>query len=233
MGLVKGLKSINAHVEAEEAKFSGKGDSDSPKAKWFKIGDGQTVKVHFLQELDADSPNYSQKNDIGFIAVEHSNPKNFRRKAVCTIDDEGVCWACEQHNKDWKAGWKQKTKLYINVLVDDGQNEPYVAVLSQGNGPKSVTPLLIEFASEEEGTITDKWYKIKRKGAGQTDTSYMLMPSTASKINVEDYELIDLESVLYNVSYEQQEAHYLDGEVLEAAVEPELVSAGTSQDTEW
>lgn len=238
MGLVKGLKNINDRLDAEEAKFANKGDSDTPKSRWFKINDGQTVKVLFLQELDQGSPNYSEKNDVGFLAVEHSNPKNFKKKALCTIDDEGVCWACEQHQKDWSAGWKQKNRLYINVLVDDGKEEPYVAILSQGNGPKSVTPTLLEFAAgdeDQDGTITDKWYKIKRKGAGLSDTSYMLMPSTASKSNVEDYDLFDLDKVVYSVPYAQQAAHYLDGD--EAAHEEavaqvsELVDAASG--TEW
>ena len=236
MGIVRGLKNINAHVDAEEAKFSGSGDSTP--TKWFKINDKQAVKVLFLQELDPDSENYSSKNDLGFLAVEHVNPKNWRRKAVCSIDEEGVCFGCEQHKKDWKAGWKQKTRLYINVLVDNGTDEPYVAVLSQGNGPKSITPTLIEYAGD--GSITDKWFKIKRTGAGATDTSYMLLPSTASDKNVEDYELFDLEKVLRQIPYAEQEAHYRDGEEAEAgeasvsAPQRETVSAGSSSATaEW
>lgn len=206
-GIVRGLKAINKHIDAEEAKFAG---SDGPKTQWFKLADKQSVKVAFLQELDADSPNFSQKNDLGFLAVEHVNPENYRRKAVCSIDDEGVCFGCEQHRKDWKAGWKQKTRLYINVLVDDGQNEPYVAVLSQGNGPKSITPTLIEYAGDD-GTISDKWFTIKRTGAGATDTSYTLRAGKQHDLNVEDYELFDLEKVLRQVPYAEQAAHYLDG----------------------
>lgn len=228
MGIVKGLKNINAHVDAEEAKYSG---NDGEKAKWFKLADKQAVKVLFLQELDPDSPNYSQKNDLGFLAIEHVNPKNWRRKAVCSIDDEGACFGCEQHKKDWKAGWKQKTRLYVNVLIDDGTNEPYVAVLSQGNGPKSVTPTLIEYAGED-GTITDKWFKIKRTGSGATDTSYSLMASSKSETNVEDFELFDLEKVLRQVPYAQQEAHYRDGEEATPEEEKPEVSA-TSEDSEW
>ena len=235
MGIVRGLKNINAHVDAEEAKFNGSGDSTP--TKWFKLADKQAVKVLFLQELDPDSPNYSQKNDLGFLAVEHVNPKNWRRKAVCTIDEEGACYGCEQHRKDWKAGWKQKTRLYINVLVDDGQNDPYVAVLSQGNGPKSITPTLIEYAGD--GSITDKWFKIKRTGAGATDTSYMLLPGAASSENVEDYELFDLEKVLRQIPYAEQEAHYLDGqEEADAGAAPAAAAAGggrsaTSSSEEW
>jgi len=235
MGIVKGLKSINKHVEAEEAKFSGSGENAT---KWFKLADKQAVRVVFLQELDPDSENYSEKNDLGFLAVEHVNPKNWRRKAVCTAD-EGACYGCEQHRKDWKAGWKQKTRLYINVLVIDGTNDPYVAVLSQGNGPKSVTPTLIEYAGED-GTITDKEFKIKRNGAGATDTSYMLMPGKAHEYNVEDFKLFDLEKVLRQIPYEQQEAHYLDGQEDAEAGESaarEVATAGASTssgvDAEW
>ena len=236
MGIVRGLKGINAHLDAEEAKFSGSGDSTP--TKWFKLADKQAVKVLFLQELDPDSPNYSEKNDLGFLAVEHVNPKNFRRKAVCSIDDEGACYGCEQHKKDWKAGWKQKTRLYINVLVDDGTNEPYVAVLSQGNGPKSITPSLIEQAGEI-GTISDKWFKVKRQGAGAMDTSYLLTPLGAHDKNVEDYELFDLEKVLRQIPYAQQAAHYHEGE--EGAPEPVAAAASasaapasaTSVDADW
>lgn len=232
MGIVRGLKAINTHVEAEEAKFNGSGDSTP--TKWFKLVDKQSVKVLFLQELDPDSPNFSEKNDLGFLAVEHVNPTNWKRKAVCTMDEEGNCYGCEQHRKDWKAGWKQKTRLYINVLVDDGQSDPYVAVLSQGNGPKSITPTLIEYAGDDE-TITDKWFSIKRTGAGATDTSYTLRAGKAHDKNVEDYELFDLEKAVRMVPYEQQEAHYLDGQ--EAATEGAAAAAseagGSNPSVEW
>lgn len=239
MGIVRGLKSINAHIDAEEAKYNGSGDSTP--TKWFKLADKQAVKVVFLQELDPDSENYSQKNDLGFLAIEHVNPKNWKRKAVCTFDDEGACYGCEQHKKDWKAGWKQKTRLYTNVLVDDGNGEPYVAVLSQGNGPKSITPTLIEYAGDD-GTITDKWFTIKRSGAGATDTSYTLRAGKEHGLDVEEYELFDLEKVLRQVPYAEQEAHYKDGEEgSEAAsnagaesLSAATVSAGgTGVDAEW
>lgn len=235
MGIVRGLKNINAHVEAEEARFNkSSSNDDTPKAKWFSLKDGEAVKLIFLQEMDEDSENYSAKNGLGFLAVEHAAPHNFRRKAICTIDDEGSCFACEEHRKDFKAGWKQKTKLYINVLVDDGVNEPYPAILSQGNGPKSVTPSVIEQATEI-GTITDKWFKIKRKGAGQTDTSYLLTPLGKHDKNVEDYEVFDLDNAVRNVPYAMQQAHYFDGEA-PAAAEAAVAASGSksaTDDDEW
>ena len=232
MGIVTGLKGINAHVESEEAKYSG---GDGTKTKWFSLKDKQAVKVIFLQELDDDSANYSKKNDLGFIGVEHSNPKDFKRKALCTLEDEGSCYGCEQHKKDWKAGWKQKSRLYINVLVDNGTDEPYVAVLSQGMSEKQITPALIEFAGEL-GTITDKYFKIKRNGAGFNDTSYLLTPLGEHGKNVEEFELFDLEKVVRSVPYAQQAAHYLDGaeEGTDSVREEALASAGSvSSEESW
>jgi hypothetical protein len=229
-GVVRGLKKIKAHNEAEDAKFSG---SDGPRTQWFKLADKQQAKVVFLQELDEDSPNFSKKNDLGILAVEHSNPKNYRRKALCTIDD-GECWGCEQHRKDYKAGWKQKSRLYVNVLVDDGNNEPYVAILSQGSGPKSITPTLIEYAADDE-TITDKWFTIKRTGSGATDTSYTLRSGKASDVKVEDYELFDLNNVVRSIPYAEQEAHYLSGQDEAESNDDKTAAAPTaaSVDAEW
>lgn len=225
MGIVRGLKAINKHVDAEEAKFANRGE-DGPKTRWFKIQDKQSAKVIFLQELDEESERFSAKNDIGFLAVEHKNPKNFMRKALCSLDDEGNCFGCEKHDENWKAGWKQKTQLYINVLVDDG-DEPYVAVLSQGNGPKSITPTLLEYAGDD-GVITDKWFTIKRTGSGQTDTSYTLRAGKEHDKDVESFELFDLNKVVRTVPYKEQEAHYLGGQQPdEAAPEPK------AEETAW
>ena len=228
MGLVKGLKNITKTLGDEEAKFSGE---DREKATWFKINDKQSVTVQFLQELDEDSPKYSEKNGVGFLAVEHSNPENFRATAQCTAD-EGACWACEQHRANPKAGWRPKFRLYINVLVDDGVNEPFVAILAQGNGPKSVTPVLIELASDL-GQITDTLFKIKRTGKGKGDTSYMIMQQAKTDNDVEQYTLWDLDKASRKVPYDEQEEFYTRvwGQNTEEAPKKEL--AGTAAENEW
>jgi hypothetical protein len=169
MGIVKGLKDLNKALD--KPTYS---ESDGTKARWVKLEDGESVKVRFLQELDPDSPSYNEKAGLGFIAVEHTNPKDYRRKALCTMDDQGKCWGCEQHRKDFKAGWKGRSRLYINVLVDDGKEDPYVAILSQGSSGKTVTPTLIEYAGEM-GSITNLMWRIKRSGT-KTDTSYTIIP---------------------------------------------------------
>ena len=207
MGIIKGLKSINKYEEEQEKK---RAERDRPKTVWFKLADKQKVEIAFLQELDDESPNYSAKNGLGVLAVEHTNPENFRRRAVCSIDDEGACYGCEKHQEDYTLGWKGKTRLYINVLVNDGENEPFVAVMSQSNSGQSITPTLRDEAIDE-GTISTKWFAISKAGKG-TETNYTLRAKKEHGLNVEDYEVFNLEeNVLRQVPYNMQEAHYLDG----------------------
>jgi hypothetical protein len=210
MGVIKGLKGIQNYYAEQERRRE---EAQAPKSVWFSLKDGESAKVRFLQELDPDSNQYSERNGLGFIAVEHSSPADFKRKALCTAD-EGDCYACEQNRLSYqndteeKGKWKAKSRLYINVLVDKAGEEPYVAILSQGNSPKAVTPTLIEYAAES-GAITNRWWKITRKGAGFNDTSYTVMAfDPKDDVNVEEYELFDLDSVVRAVPYDEQEAHY-------------------------
>ena len=203
MGIVKGLKELNKTLDKPQSS------GDGTKAKWLKLEDGESVKIRFLQELDADSPNYNDKTGLGFIAVEHTNPKDYRRKALCTMDDQGKCWGCEQHRKDYKAGWKGRARLYINVLVDDGKQEPYVAILSQGSSGKTITPTLIEYAGEM-GSITNLMWRVKRTGS-KTDTSYTAIPlaKDETQFDFASLELYKLEeSAIRELPYAEQEAFF-------------------------
>ena len=204
MGIVKGLKDLNKALDKPQST----GGSES-KARWVKLEDGESVKIRFLQELDPDSPEYNDKMGLGFIAVEHTNPKDYRRKALCTMEDQGKCWGCEQHRKDYKAGWKGRSRLYINVLVDDGNEEPYVAILSQGSSGKTVTPTLIEYAGEM-GSITNLMWRIKRSGT-KTDTSYTIIPlaKDEEKFDASGLELYKLEeTAIRDLPYANQEAFF-------------------------
>lgn len=221
MGLVTGIDAIKAAVEKSNTDFE-----DSPRAKWFKLSDGESKKVVFLQEFDENSPEYSEKNGTVLVAVEHSAPKDYKRKALCTAD-EGACLACEMNKRQPKTGWNQKTRLYANVLVFNG-DDVEVQVLSQGLGGKSITPTLLEM-SNEYGSITKNPFKIKRTGSSLSNTSYALIPSmTESGVNVEDYELYDLTKVATrHVEYDAQAEFY--GIAAEA---PEAESESGS-DFEW
>lgn len=200
MGLVRGLKAMNNTLD----KPSG---GDGQKGRWLKLSDNQSVKITFLQELDPDSPSYDEKRGAGFIAMEHTNPKDYRRKALCSIDDQGRCYGCEQHRKDPKAGWKSRSRLYINVLVSDGTEDPYVAIMSQGSGPKSATPEIIQYAGET-GSITNVTWRLKRVGQG-TETSYSIIPLPTTDQAKGDYELYDLEKIaVRDIPYVEQQTFY-------------------------
>lgn len=212
--LVRGLSALEAYLDKANAPFD-----DSPKARWLKLDDNQSVKITFLQEIDADSPQYSQKNGTVFLAVEHSNPDDYRKKALCTIEDEGSCYACEMARAHPKTGWRSRGRLYANVLVDDGNDDPYVAILSQGTSGKSITPSLAMFAGDS-GSITSNTFRIKRSGVG-TATSYALIPLMKSDpVDVEGYDLFDLEKVcVRHIAYADQKAFYGFEEVDEAPAE--------------
>lgn len=207
MGIVKGLKDLNKALDKPHS-----GGSEGTKAKWLKLEDGESIKIRFLQELDPDSPSYNEKMGLGFIAVEHTNPKDYRRKALCTMEDQGKCWGCEQHRKDYKAGWKGRSRLYINVLVDNGKEDPYVAILSQGSSGKTITPTLIEYAGEM-GSISNLMWRIKRAGA-KTETSYTAIPLAKDEqpFDTSALELYKLEEVaVRDLPYADQE-QFFNGE---------------------
>ncbi len=223
--IVRGLASLEGYLDKANAPFD-----DSPKARWVKLDDGQTVKINFLQEIDADSPNYSEKAGTTFLAVEHSNPDDYRRKALCTLEDEGSCYGCEQARAHPKTGWRSRGRLYANVLVDDGKDTPYVAILSQGTSGKSITPTLVMFASDAGG-ITGSAFRIKRSGTG-TATEYSLVPIMKSEgVNPDEYDLFDLEKVCTRyVPYAEQKAFY---GVVEEEVESFPDSAPAASAMEW
>jgi hypothetical protein len=219
MGIIRGLKDLNTTLDRPSSGGGGE------KGRWLKLADNQSVKITFLQELDPDSPTYNKEYGAGFLAVEHTNPKDYRRKALCSMDDQGRCFGCEQHRKDMKAGWKGKSRLYINVLVEDGNEDPYVAIMSQGSGPKSATPSVIEYANET-GSITNIQWRLKRSGQS-TETSYIITPLITSNVSSEKHELFDLEKIaVRDIPYAEQEGFYLGSDGGGS-------SSGVSTDEEW
>lgn len=225
MGIVKGLQGLSKAIDKPSYN-----EGEGSGAKWVKLDDGESVKIRFLQELDPDSPHYNEKNGLGFIAVEHVNPSDYKRKALCSMDDQGKCWGCEQHRKDYKKGWKGKSRMYVNVLVDDGKEDPYVAILSQGASTKAITPTVIEYAGEM-GSITNLVWRIKRSGKG-TDTSYTIIPlgKDEAPFDGESLELYKLEEIaVRDLPYVEQEA-FFNGE---GGSEEEEKSNATSSSVDW
>jgi len=205
MGIVTGLAAMNKQMEVKTSS------NDGVKGRWLQLKDGQSLKIRFMQEIDPDSPSYIEKAGLAFIAVEHTNPKDYKRKALCTIEDQGRCYGCEMHRRDPKAGWKGRSRFYANVLVDDGEEDPYVAIFSQGAGPKSATPEIINYAGET-GSISNLNWKLKRTGTA-TDTNYSIIPlptADAKPVDLDKYELFDLaKTAVRDVEYTEQENFYL------------------------
>lgn len=203
MSIVKGLKTIEAVMNKKSF------DSDGPRTRWLKVEDGQSVKIRFANELDEESPSFSADRDLAIVVAEHTNPQDYRRKAVCTQEDEGRCFGCEMSQKEPKAGWRARNRFYTNVIVDDGMESPYVAVWSQGLSKQSAIHTLIEYASDT-GSISNLTWKLKRQGSG-TETSYVLLPMKPDDepFGWDNYELFDLEKVVREVPYADQESFYL------------------------
>ena len=211
MSVITGLKNIKSKMDRPQVE-------EGSRARWLKLDDGQSVKIRFINELDADSPHYDKDRGLAIVVAEHTNPRDYRRKAVCTLDDEGRCFGCEMHRKDPKAGWKSRLRFYTNVLVDDGTEE-YVAVWSQGVGPKSpATNILIEYATDT-GSVSNLQWRLKRSGTG-TQTNYTLIPlaNDTEKFDWSKVDPFNLEKVaVRNITYPDQESFFMGVDVDETS----------------
>ena len=202
MGVIKGLKDISAILDKPKA------DSTGQKVRWVKLADGQSAKIRFVEELDSDSANYSEDRGLSVVIAEHTNPKDYKRKAACTMDSEGRCYGCEMARKDPKSGWRARMRFYCNVLVDDGTEPPYIAVWSQGISKQSAFNNIREYALDT-GSVSNLEWKLKRNGQG-TETNYTLLPTKpdTEPFNWSGYEFFNLEKVVREVAYPEQESFY-------------------------
>jgi hypothetical protein len=202
MSVVKGLKNINALLDKPKTESSG------IKVRWVKLADGQSAKIRFVEELDQDSAHFTEERGLAVVISEHTNPKDYKRKAACTMDSLGRCFGCEMSRKEPKSGWRARLRFYCNVLVDDGTEEPYVAVWSQGISKQSAFNTIREYALET-GSITNLGWKLKRNGQG-TETNYTLIPTApdAEPFDWSKVEAFNLEKVVREVPYAEQEAFY-------------------------
>jgi hypothetical protein len=234
---VKGLQAIRAMQEEDKRKAA---ERDRPKAEWFKWPDKSTstATVRFLQELDESADNYSESRGLGFIQVEHQapGPDGFKRRANCTAESEGQCYACERHAMRIEAdqgGWRQRKNLYINALVSFGGEAPKVMVMSR-NANATFTNQLIEEAVDEN-TITAKNYKVTKTGEGTT-TQWLLKALKDEPFSDSSVEVFDLaETAVRAIPYEKQAEYYgavYGGGELATAGAP---ASGGSTDTsaEW
>lgn len=217
MSVIKGLKNISDILDKPKYESTGQ------KVRWVKLADGQSAKVRFIEELDTDSATYNEDRGLSVVISEHTNPKDYKRKAACTIESEGRCYGCEMARKEPKSGWRARLRWYGNVLIEDGLEPAYVAVWSQGISKQSAFNTIREYALET-GSISNLEWKIKRNGQG-TETSYTLLPT---KPDVEPFkwdgiEPFNLEKVVREVPYAEQENFFFGFDT------PSI----TSSNTDW
>jgi hypothetical protein len=203
MSVIKGLKDINALLDKPKYEATGQ------KVRWVKLADGQSAKIRFVEELDTESAHYDESRGLSVVIAEHTNPKDYKRKAACTMESDGRCFACEMSRKEPKAGWRSKLRFYCNVLVEDGLEDPYIAVWSQGVSKQSAFNTIREYALET-GSISNLQWKLKRNGVG-TETNYTLLPTgpDSEPYDWSSHELCNLEKVVREVPYPEQEAFFL------------------------
>lgn len=203
MSIVRGLKNIEAILEKPQSENTGM------KARWLKLEDGQSVKIRFVNELDADSPHYDENRGLAIVVSEHTNPKDYKRKAACSMDTEGRCYGCEMARREPKSGWRARLRFYTNILVDDGLEDPYVAIWSMGVSKAATFNTIREYALESEG-ITNLGWKLKRNGKG-TETTYILLPTVpdTERFDWSGIEPYNLEKVIRELPYAEQETFYL------------------------
>ncbi len=171
---------------------------------------GMGVRIHFLQELDEDSPNFNEKFGLAKAVDVHEHPTDFKKQAACTFESEGKCWACEQAagggDTDWK--WRARTNLLINVLVKKEDAEPVVRVLRKKMGKNDIGVQLLEYA-EEYKSVTDRDYRYKRSGTSMNETKYTLTSLDECPIKYEG-ELINLDELVKVVAYADQSQFFGD-----------------------
>ena len=203
MSVIKGLKNINALLDKPKTESTG------VKVRWLKLADGQAAKIRFVEELDSDSAHYSEDRGLAVVVSEHTNPKDYKRKAACTMESLGRCFGCEMARKEPKSGWRARLRFYCNVLVEDGlEDGPYVAVWSQGISKQSAFNTIREYALET-GSVSNLQWKLKRNGQG-TETNYTMIPTSpdTEPFDWSSVEPYNLEKVVREVPYAEQEAFY-------------------------
>ena len=207
IGFIRGLSAINNVLDERQARSENA--ANYQKVEWLKLNDGQSVKVRFVEELEEDSAGYDESRGLAVVISEHSSPEDFRRKAQCTQESEGRCFACEQARLGKQTGWWSKLRYYANVVVDDGTGQPQIQVWSQGVSTRSAFNIIREYAMDM-GAITNLVWKLKRNGMG-TETNYLLMPqgNDAEPFDWSGFEFFNLEKIVREVPYAEQEAFYL------------------------
>jgi hypothetical protein len=211
-----------------------KQDRDSrPKVEWFSLKNGETKYIRFLQEFDTDARNYDSTFGTAVFLVEHVSPEDWGRKALCTIADEGRCFACEmdkeepfhlldeldgngKQKKKWHP-WAQRSNFYVYVVDNKGE----VKVMSRSTDSKLFDALVDEIELNDD-SLTDLTFKISK--GPQNQNPWEIRSWKKEHFEIPDLpELIDLNTAVgYKVEYSEQRNFYLPGEKSTTATAPSV-----------
>ena len=231
-------------ADIQEAIKPKDGGEDFQKIEWMKLKEGDIITARFANELDEDSPSFNEKNGLAVIIPQHVNPAPgmYTRKIACT-KATGQCFGCEQAQENPKAGWWPKKVWYTNVLVDDGLSPKKVVIWSRTVSQRTEFVDVVDEAAET-GSITNKTWRIKRTGTGK-DTRYNLRPSEpdteefdwspylSEKGEDKENTLFDLERIVPNIPYENQEAFLVPGTEGDESAEVPWDSDSKDAVVEW
>lgn len=235
------LEALRAYKAEQKRKAE---EREKPKANWFMwTEDGvkgskriDSVIARLLNEWAKDSPQYA-KYGPPLIKNEHQAPgeKGYQRRALCTKELEGQCYACERHAlklPEDEGGWRLRTNFYINALVQyPGLDEPKVVIMSRNANASFVDDLLVEL--EDEGDISGANYRVRVTGEKNT-TKWGLKRQSGEPFDLEGVEAYDLEATaVRHVAYEDQAEYYgaVYGNV--GAPEQRKDESKTSVDADW
>lgn len=233
--VVQGLGAIRK-LREEQAKA--REEANRPRANW--ISGKMTEKpfvARILQELDEDNEFYREDRGVGFIAVEHVSPYDFKRRALCSIESQGRCFGCESYrndpNPETRPKWKQKSNLYIQVLADFGDLDknndgPAVYVFSRRAGSSFLDTLLSEL--EDEGNLTQANYRFTKTGQ-DTTTAFIIKRLTSEPLDDSNVEVFPRESYVREIEYEKQAEFY--GAAAPKSAVPSSATDSDSDDDEW
>ena len=209
MAMFKTLNDLKKSIKNDS------GGGSSRKSSFLTVANGESYKIRFLQELAEDAAGYNDERGAAIALWVHHNPDNFRKSAVCTAGDEDSgyrCWACEQVPKN--AGWKAKQHMFINIAVFDPDTQNWsVKLLDQKFTAAHIAQTIVDYSGEYD-TITDRDYKISRKGEKQ-QTQYTLIPLAVKPEpepgDFEDgkVELTDLSKIYRKRTISDQPSFYL------------------------
>ena len=104
MGFATGLKKIQ---EATAPKSNGEGFANR-----LKVDDGQQILFRIINEFDEDSKEYDEERGLAGVVEQHQSPSAWYKKAQCTMDEYGKCYACERSKHYWSIKDEKNAKAW-------------------------------------------------------------------------------------------------------------------------